>query len=518
MRKVLLLIVLLSAFFRVYDLGTLPSWYWDEGVNLNIASNLMHGRLQMFSLTYPFVPHPPLFFLVVMSLFKVWGVSILAIRNVTAACGILTTIMLYFAGREIFDERIALASSFLYAVFPAAIYWSRMGLANNLLVLLSVVSFFFMGRYMRKSQKFDLYMALTTAGLSFVTEYAGIATIFAIAYLLFRHERRVFPVIISFIPFSFFAVAMLAIMPGAFLSDFLFLIKRHLLPLGLALVTIALLFVVRVRIKQFYNTLISDLMYDKVAAYYLIIALWSVRYLPSVGMFHKGTTYFVTLGLAAMFLILGLLKDPQRSLIASFFVFHFLMLFALNRADHMLMLIYPYLMLAISLIMFRSLEDILSFLKKMRVPRLYKPVIAFIVFLPFWIGLFQATSLFVLGNGIPAQDIPATFAIIDYINDNAEPDDLVITYSYLGHLINARTCPIIQSIASGGVQVEYYRGDLGPERSAFECSYEDARLITLTDSLMESLGDRDDYSGFMNHLETMTYERIGDQMVYTGSI
>ncbi|HDI73035.1 MAG TPA: hypothetical protein ENF58_02765, partial [Candidatus Altiarchaeales archaeon] len=67
------LIFVIGILLRVWNLDVIPEWDWDDGVNMNIAWNLINGRLQWFSLGYVFVPHPPLFFIILGVLLKVFG-------------------------------------------------------------------------------------------------------------------------------------------------------------------------------------------------------------------------------------------------------------------------------------------------------------------------------------------------------------------------------------------------------------------------------------------------------------
>ena len=75
---------------RVPQLEVLPHWYWDEGVNLNVAWNLSLGRARMFAMQYPFVPHPPLFFLINAVVIRLFGLSLLACRGMSVLMGLIS--------------------------------------------------------------------------------------------------------------------------------------------------------------------------------------------------------------------------------------------------------------------------------------------------------------------------------------------------------------------------------------------------------------------------------------------
>src|SRR5581483_8300781 len=58
-----LVILALCAFFHLWRLDATPGWDPQEGYNLDIAWNLLHGHPRIFALPTAFAQHPPLFYL-----------------------------------------------------------------------------------------------------------------------------------------------------------------------------------------------------------------------------------------------------------------------------------------------------------------------------------------------------------------------------------------------------------------------------------------------------------------------
>ncbi|MCK4491700.1 MAG: glycosyltransferase family 39 protein, partial [Candidatus Altiarchaeales archaeon] len=167
----LLAILFIGILLRVHDLDVIPAWQWDEGTNQNIAWNLSGGRLQWYCLTFPFVPHPPLFFIVVSFLFKVFPSEIIVMRYLCVSYGIAAILVIHWIGKRIGGAKIGLMSAFLFSIYPSAIYWNRMGFANNQLMLLILLTAYFTLRYMQKRKERWLYLASFSCGLSIITEY-----------------------------------------------------------------------------------------------------------------------------------------------------------------------------------------------------------------------------------------------------------------------------------------------------------------------------------------------------------
>jgi len=121
-KSLIFAIMLVCALFRVVNLESIPAWHWDEGVNLNIASNLLEGESRWFSLRYLWIPHPPMYYAVAASVIKVLGESIAAIRVLSILYALATTYLLYLIGRRV-SVFVGYLAPLFHALHPAAIYW-----------------------------------------------------------------------------------------------------------------------------------------------------------------------------------------------------------------------------------------------------------------------------------------------------------------------------------------------------------------------------------------------------------
>lgn len=143
----LLTVLAISAYLRYKNLPTNPSWEGDEGYNINMAWNLSQGRLQMYAVSYPFVEHPPLFYALLVPLFWMFGPNILALRLLTSTFGVLTTLVLYFLGRDTGGQKVGLFAAGVFAIFPVAITYNRWGYSYNQLMFLGALCAYFTWRY-----------------------------------------------------------------------------------------------------------------------------------------------------------------------------------------------------------------------------------------------------------------------------------------------------------------------------------------------------------------------------------
>lgn len=125
---ILIIILIIATFFRLYNITDLPpGLYPDEAMNGNNA-------LESFKIFYPenngreglFINIQAVFLKVLMALFnstpEPW-----MLRLPSALFGILTVLGIYFLGKELFNKKIALLSSFFLATSFWHINFSRIG-------------------------------------------------------------------------------------------------------------------------------------------------------------------------------------------------------------------------------------------------------------------------------------------------------------------------------------------------------------------------------------------------------
>ena len=173
---ILLLILAIAAFFRLWQLDSIPpGLYPDVAMNGNDAlQSLKTGHFKLF---YPANNGSEglMMWLIALS-FLDFGVSVWSIKIVAAVIGILTVLGLYLLAKELFSkinekssEPIALLSSF----FLAASFWhtnfSRIGFRAILLPFILVFSFYFLFKGLHNKKFCNFITAGIIFGLGFYT-------------------------------------------------------------------------------------------------------------------------------------------------------------------------------------------------------------------------------------------------------------------------------------------------------------------------------------------------------------
>jgi len=235
----LLLIVALAAYLRLWRVAETPGWFSDEGTHLEIARHLLDGRIQYLSVTQSTLlfARLPLFEWLLAGAARLFGLGMGTLRGVTAVLGTLSIALLYAMLRDISKDRwLALTAALLLAVFPAAVVYSRFGFSYNLLVPLLLVALWGLNHYMNGS-RIGLVWAASAIGLALITDLWAISLLPVLVLIVAwqRWQDLWWGVLIALLPLGVFTAVSLLTVPDAFLFDWQFTLSRVRLPLTVQL-------------------------------------------------------------------------------------------------------------------------------------------------------------------------------------------------------------------------------------------------------------------------------------------
>jgi mannosyltransferase len=142
----LLAIVLGGAFLRLYHLGA-QSLGADDTWSVWIAQLSLSKIVQATAADV----HPPLYYFLLHYWMATFGTSELAVKLLSIVFGVLSIIIVYALGRQLFDERVGLVGAFILAVSSFNIRYSQETRMYSLLVLLGLLSMYFFIRLSERS-------------------------------------------------------------------------------------------------------------------------------------------------------------------------------------------------------------------------------------------------------------------------------------------------------------------------------------------------------------------------------
>lgn len=224
-------ILLIGFFLRAYHLTTTPrfgatfdefAWTWlgmsliekqapsswsnyDVHVGYRVYKEYLDAK---FWIITPYLEHPPLFGLVAGSFAILNGandlfeVDLETIRPLSLILGILSIAVLFLLVRELYDEKIALLSSLLYATIPTIVIGSRLVQNENFFNPLYLLCLFLIYKFI-KSKDNRLFIAvavicglLTLAKVPWIAAGVGIGLIL-LYHKLYKHLLALIGIVLS---------------------------------------------------------------------------------------------------------------------------------------------------------------------------------------------------------------------------------------------------------------------------------------------------------------------------------
>ncbi|MDE3229030.1 MAG: glycosyltransferase family 39 protein, partial [Chloroflexota bacterium] len=215
----------LCAWFHLWRLTQTPGWDPQEGYNLDLAWNLLHGRLRIFALTQDFAQHPPLFYLQLALFIRFFGYGMLAVRALVAVYAIVTCAAILLLGWRLLGAGAALWGAAVYTVAPVMLANTRWGYSYALLGLVGLACFAAAWRALNTVDTLAarrwLLAAAGLAGLAALSDYVGVAWIVFVALVGLRQgwRRGLAALLVGAGTLAVGLLICLALAPGVFLAD-----------------------------------------------------------------------------------------------------------------------------------------------------------------------------------------------------------------------------------------------------------------------------------------------------------
>lgn len=159
---ILFAILILASVLRLWQLGNVPpSPDWDEVALGYDAYSIIHTGRDEFGKFLPVVLRsfddykPALYAYLTIPSILIFGLNTFAVRFPSAIFGIISVVAVFFLIRELFEgnkykDYLALASSFLLAISPWSIQFSRVGFESNVGDALNLLMVLFFVKGLKK--------------------------------------------------------------------------------------------------------------------------------------------------------------------------------------------------------------------------------------------------------------------------------------------------------------------------------------------------------------------------------
>lgn len=138
---ILLLIVVVAAFFRLYKISDYMTFLGDEGRDVLVAREILHGNLTLLgprASAGDFFLGPIYYYMIAPFLFMS-GYDPVGPAIMVALFGVATVILVYIVTRDFIGIKAGLAAAFLFAISPLVIAYSRSSWNPNLMPFFSLL-------------------------------------------------------------------------------------------------------------------------------------------------------------------------------------------------------------------------------------------------------------------------------------------------------------------------------------------------------------------------------------------
>ncbi|HXW99071.1 MAG TPA: glycosyltransferase family 39 protein, partial [Methanomicrobiales archaeon] len=183
--QALILLTVLGAFLRLFQLGTASLWL-DEASTLGLARESVTqiwGSLTLGEF------NPPLFYWIEHGML-VFGESEAVLRLVPAILGILTIPVFYLIGKEILDRNTGLIAAALLAFSPFQLYYSQEARAYAPMLFFFSIAFFFFLRLISSWDRRDAALFGIFSALAFWTHFYAFVPILALFLFLLAVKAK----------------------------------------------------------------------------------------------------------------------------------------------------------------------------------------------------------------------------------------------------------------------------------------------------------------------------------------
>ena len=211
----IVLIILLGTFLRFYNLGSKSFWQ-DEGATalaikkygtLGIIKNTYEKGQILPEYYYPYNDDLPFYYIFLSGWVKIFGMNEFSFRSFSAISGSLALIAIFYLGKYLFDEKVALLSTFLASINPILIWYSQEARQYTYLLFLSLISLILLLKSLKEDKTKYIFGFLVVSTIIAYSNFPwlmfiifeGLFALFIICKNYFKKPRLSKKIVIAFV-------------------------------------------------------------------------------------------------------------------------------------------------------------------------------------------------------------------------------------------------------------------------------------------------------------------------------
>lgn len=197
--KTLLICILAAAsFYRLYHIMDYMTFLGDEGRDVLIAYNILHGNLTLLGPTASVGGFflGPIYYYFIAPFLWLFNYNPVGPAIMVALFGIVTVWLVYKVGKEFFGASVGIIAGGLYAISPLVVTYSRSSWNPNLMPFFSLLTLYFIYKAVRKNNiklfVFSGFLFGITMQLHYLALFLGIIMCVYILLCQFVYSKNNF--------------------------------------------------------------------------------------------------------------------------------------------------------------------------------------------------------------------------------------------------------------------------------------------------------------------------------------
>lgn len=169
-------ILLIAAFLRLYKIGEYMTFLGDEGRDVLVVYNILHGKFTLLGPTASVGGFflGPIYYYFIAPFLWLFNYNPVGPAVMVALFGIATVFFVYKVGVEFFSKEAGLLAASLYAISPLVVAYSRSSWNPNLMPFFSLLTLYLFYKAVKDNDKKMICLAGVSFGIAMQLHYISV--------------------------------------------------------------------------------------------------------------------------------------------------------------------------------------------------------------------------------------------------------------------------------------------------------------------------------------------------------
>lgn len=191
-------ILIFAGFLRIYKISDYMTFLGDEGRDVLVAYNILHGQFTLLGPTSSVGGFflGPIYYYFMTPFLWLFNYDPVGPAVMVALFGVATVWLVYKIGSEFFDKKTGLIAAFLYSISPLVIAYSRSSWNPNLMPFFSLLNLYILYKAIKRNNIFLFIFSGILFGITMQLHYVALFLVvilvvyIAFARTLFSREKN----------------------------------------------------------------------------------------------------------------------------------------------------------------------------------------------------------------------------------------------------------------------------------------------------------------------------------------